>query len=86
MVAENSFVIEAVQSIPADARSHEETSVSWLDTECGGLAELCGATKLYKSGVRIIIAVVTSKAYLIPFGDVNQIPISKGIWRICPPD
>jgi hypothetical protein len=86
VLPQNSFLIEAIESIPADARMCKETSLSWLDVECGAWAELRGATQLYKPASRAVIAVVTDQAYLTSFGEGNRIPISKGIWRICPPE
>jgi hypothetical protein len=85
-VTANGFALQSVERIPFSARPRAEARVSWLDTECGGLAELCGATRLFETDSNAVIAEVKDQAYLIPFGEGDRVPLAKGIWSVCPPE
>jgi hypothetical protein len=80
----NGFALQPIDRIPFNARPRKETRISWLNTECGEWAELCGATRLFQTDSKAVIAEVKDDAYLIPFGEADRVQLSEGIWSVCP--
>ena len=78
------LLIQRIGAVPSEAILRSEKGVLWLDTECGGYAELDGADYLYRLPRGMVIAVVASRARLALFDGESHVAVPAGIWRIVP--